>query len=109
MAKLKEKGMIGTKVGRILKFQEGYLCLRAEIGQGESSSCIKLKVSAQKSPNRKGMAGDLELWLSYYQAKVLAEILENFVTSKSSHRKAQTPVFISWDGSVRWSTYGYPV
>ena len=107
MSKVKSKRSAEKKP--ILKFQEGYLDLEAEIGQGEFCSCIKLKIDARKSPSGRGMAGDLELWLSYYQAEVLAEILQNFITSKRCHRKAQTPVMISWDGSARWSTFGYPI
>jgi len=109
MAKLKEKGRIGAERKLILKFNEGYLDLEAEIGQGKFCSCINLKIWARKSPDGRGMAGELELWLSYYQAKILAEILENFVSSKNSHQRAQTPVMISWDGTHRWSTFGYRI
>jgi len=109
MEKLKKTGMVDTKKAPILKFQEGYLDLKAEIGEGEFCSCIKLKIDARKRPDGGGMAGELELWLSYYQAKILAEILENFVSSKNSHQKAQTPVMISWDGTHRWSTFGYRI
>ena len=109
MAKLKEKGKRGTEKASILNFQEGYLDFGAEIGEGRFCSSIKLKISARKSPDGKGRAAGLELWLSYYQAEVLAEILQNFVTSKRCHRKAQTPVTVSWDGSARWSTFPYSV
>jgi hypothetical protein len=109
MAKLKEKGRIGAERKLILKFNEGYLDLEAEIGQGKFCSCINLKIWARKSPDGRGMAGELELCLSYYQAKILAEILENFVSSKNSHQRAQTPVMISWDGTHRWSTFGYRI
>ena len=107
--KEKSKGKNSMPKKPILKFQEGYLDLEAEIGQGEFCSCIKLKIDARKRPDGGGMAGELELWLSYYQAKILAEILENFVSSKNSHQRAQTPVMISWDGTHRWSTFGYRI
>jgi hypothetical protein len=101
----------GSKKGRgkvVLAFQDGPFDVRSEIGQGRFSSCINLKIENH------GHLGDeekrplaVEMTLSYYQAKVLVEIIENFVASKFAHRKAQTPVHISSTGEVKWSTFPY--
>lgn len=107
MAKVKGKGK--AKAVPVMAFQDGEMEFRPEIGQGRFYSCIKIKVRAWKSPSGQGKGGEFELGLSYYQAEVLAEILQNFVASKRCHRKAQTPVTVKWDGATRWSTFPYPV
>ncbi len=104
MAKSKGNPKIGT-----LAFQDGELEIRSEIGKGKFCSCIKLKIFETKSPSGRGIARAVELGFSYHQAEVLSEILQDFVVSRRCHRKAQTPVWVKWDGATRWSTFPYPL
>ena len=111
MAKIKRrgKGMVG-KIP-IMACQDGELEFRSEIEGGKFCSCIKIRVRAWNSLSEQPITREreLEIVLSYYQAEALAEILQNFVTSKRYNRKAQTPVTVKWDGATRWSTFPYPV
>jgi hypothetical protein len=109
MAKTNGKGKEGPAKVPALAFQDGELEFRAEVGQGKFYSCIKIKVRAWQAAGGNRANREIELSLSYYQAEVLAEILQNFVESKRCHRKAQTPVVVKWDGATRWSTYPYSV
>jgi hypothetical protein len=109
----KKKGAIesGKRRGKmVLAFQDGAFDIRAEIGQGRIYSCIRLEISNHGYRNdEEKRLREIEMTLSYYQAKILAEILQNFVDSKECHRKAQTPVHISSFGEIKWSGFPYPV
>lgn len=99
------------KTGKmILAFQDDPFDVRAEIGEGKRCSSIKLEISNHGYQNdEESRHKEIEMSLSYHQAKILAEILENFVSSKSCYRKAQTPVHISSFGEIKWSGFPYPV
>jgi hypothetical protein len=109
MAKIKGKGKSGVKQVPVMAFQDGNLEFRTEIGNGKFNSCIKINFRAWTDTTERVQNREIEIGLSYYQAEALAEILQNFVASKRCHRKAQTPVTVSWDGATRWSTFPYPV
>lgn len=93
----------------VFAFQDDGMEFRSVIGQGKFHSCININIQAWNDTHeRPGKRREINIALSYYQAAALVEILENFVTSKRCHRKAQTPVTIKWDGATRWSTFPYP-
>jgi len=104
----KAKGKGRGKI--VLAFQDAPFDVRSEIGQGKFFSCINLKIENHGYlGDPAGRHKEIEMTLSYYQAQVLAEILSNFISSKSCYRKALTPVHISSMGEVKWSGFPYPV
>jgi len=107
----KGKGNGGARKGKgkvVLAFQDGSFNVRPKIGHGEIFSCINLEIDSHgQNVNDNRQHQEAEITFSYHQALVLADILRNFVDSRESHRKVQTPVFVSRMGEVRWSTFPY--
>jgi hypothetical protein len=109
----KKKSAVGSRKGNgktVLAFQDEAFEIRAKIGQGRIYSCINLEISNHGYQNdEEKRFKEIEMTLSYYQAKVLSEILGNFIFSKSSHLKAQTPVHVSSMGEIKWSGFPYTI
>ncbi len=68
---------------------------------GIQGSSLLLALNFSKNETTEGV----NLTLSFDQAKVLSEILHNFVASREMAHQAVRGAFVNPEGAVRWGTY----
>jgi hypothetical protein len=51
----------------------------------------------------------VNLTLSFAQAKVLSEILRNFITSRETAHEVIRGAFVNPEGAVRWGTFNQAI